>query len=84
MSLTEYSPTFMKCPVCWIRLRRARERLIYSGRSRLEGEMCRFKGRIAGNSHSIARICNDEAVHFSPKMHVFRNRLSSSLSSLEL
>jgi hypothetical protein len=36
--------------------------------------MCRFKGRIAGqiagNSCSIAKICNDEAVHFSPKMHV--------------
>jgi len=36
--------------------------------------MRRFKGRIAGqiagNSCSIAKICNDEAVHFSPKMHV--------------
>ena len=36
--------------------------------------MCRFKGRnavqIAGNSCSIAKICNDEAVHSSPKMHV--------------
>jgi len=40
--------------------------------------MCRFKaqikaqitGQIAGNSCSIAKICNDEAVHFSPKMHV--------------
>jgi hypothetical protein len=40
--------------------------------------MCRFKGRIAGqiagqiagNSCAIAKICNDEAVQFSPKMHV--------------
>ena len=36
--------------------------------------MCRFKGRnagqIAGNSCSIAKICNDEVVHFSPKMQV--------------
>jgi len=36
--------------------------------------MCRFKGRnagqIASNSCSIAKICNDEAVHFSPKMRV--------------
>ena len=52
----------------------SREALIHSGRSRLEGEMCRFKGRtagqIAGNSCSIAKICNDEAAHFSPKMHV--------------
>jgi hypothetical protein len=36
--------------------------------------MCRFKGQIAGqitgNSGSIAKICTDEAVHFSPKMHV--------------
>jgi len=33
-----------------------------------------FKGRnggqIAGNSCSIAKICNNEAVDFSPKMHV--------------
>ena len=36
--------------------------------------MCRFKGRIAGqiaaNICSIAKICNDEAAQFSPKMHV--------------
>ena len=36
--------------------------------------MCRFKGRIAGqiagNGCSIAKICNDETVHFSPKMLV--------------
>ncbi len=36
--------------------------------------MCRFKGRIAGqtagNSCSIAKIRNDEAAQFSPKMHV--------------
>jgi hypothetical protein len=32
--------------------------------------MCRFKAQIVGNSRSIAKICNDEAVHFSPKMHV--------------
>ena len=36
--------------------------------------MCRFQAQIAGqdagNSGSIAKICNDEAVHFSPKMHV--------------
>ncbi len=36
--------------------------------------MCRFKARIAGqivgNSCSIAKICNAEAVHFSPEMHV--------------
>ena len=36
--------------------------------------MRRFKGRIAGqiagNRCSIANICNDEAVHFSPKTHV--------------
>jgi hypothetical protein len=36
--------------------------------------MCRFKGRIegeiAGNSCAIAKICNDEAVQFSRKMHV--------------
>jgi len=48
--------------------------MIFSGRSILEGEMCRFKGgnagQIADNSCSIAKICNDEAVHFSPKMHV--------------
>ena len=34
--------------------------------------MRRFKGRnagqIAGNRCSIAKICNDEAVPFSPKM----------------
>ncbi len=29
-----------------------------------------FKAQIAGNSYSIAKICNDEAVHFSPKVHV--------------
>jgi hypothetical protein len=29
-----------------------------------------FKAQIAGNSRSIAKICNDEAVHFSPKMHI--------------
>jgi hypothetical protein len=37
--------------------------------------MHRFKGRIAGqiagNSCSIAKICNDEAVHFGPKMQVY-------------
>jgi hypothetical protein len=27
-------------------------------------------GQIAGNSCSIAKICNDEAVYLSPKMHV--------------
>ncbi len=34
--------------------------------------MCRFKGvrQITGYSCSIAKICNDEAVHFRPKMHV--------------
>jgi hypothetical protein len=36
--------------------------------------MRRFKVRIAGqiadNSCSIAKICNDEAVYLSPKMHV--------------
>ncbi len=32
--------------------------------------MFRFKAQIAGNSYSIAKICNDEAVHFRPKMHV--------------
>jgi len=36
--------------------------------------MCRFKGQIAGqiagSSCSIAKICNDEAVQFSPNMHV--------------
>jgi hypothetical protein len=32
--------------------------------------MCRFKGQITGNSCSIAKICNDEAVHLSPKMYV--------------
>ncbi len=32
--------------------------------------MCSFKAQIAGNSCSITEICNDEAVHFSPKMHV--------------
>ncbi len=32
--------------------------------------MCSFKTQIAGNRHSIAKICNDEAVHFSPKMLV--------------
>ncbi len=32
--------------------------------------MCRFKARIAGNGCSIAKICNDEAAHFSPEMHV--------------
>ncbi len=31
--------------------------------------MCSFKPQIAANSRSIAKICNDEAVHFSPKMH---------------
>jgi len=43
---------------------------MYSGRSRLEGELHRFKAQIAGNSYSIAKICNDEAVQFSSKMHV--------------
>jgi len=47
-----------------------KEPLIYSGRSRLEGEVCSFKAQIAGNSCSIAKICNDKAAHFSPKMHV--------------
>ncbi len=32
--------------------------------------MRRFKAQIAGNSCSIAKICNDEAVHFSPETHV--------------
>ena len=32
--------------------------------------MCSFKAQIAGNSCSIAKICNDEALHFSPKMLV--------------
>ncbi len=32
--------------------------------------MYRFKAQIAGNSCSIAKICNDEAVYFSPKTHV--------------
>jgi len=32
--------------------------------------MCRFKAQIAGNGCSIAKICNDETVHFSPKMLV--------------
>jgi hypothetical protein len=36
--------------------------------------MRRFKGRSAGqiadNSCSIAKICNDEAAHFSHNMHV--------------
>ena len=36
--------------------------------------MCSFKarieGQIAGNSCSIAKICNDVAAHFSPRMHV--------------
>ncbi len=32
--------------------------------------MCRFKAQIAGSSSSTAEICDDEAVHFSPKMHV--------------
>jgi hypothetical protein len=32
--------------------------------------MCSFKARIAGNKYSIAKVCNDEAVHVSPKMHV--------------
>jgi len=36
--------------------------------------MCRFKGRIAGqiagNSCFIAKICNDEAVHFGLKVRV--------------
>ncbi len=30
--------------------------------------MCRFKTQIAGNSCSIAKFRNDEAVHFSPEM----------------
>ncbi len=46
------------------------EPLIYSGRSRLQGEMCSFKAQVAGNSCSIAKICNDEAEPSSPKMHV--------------
>ncbi len=36
--------------------------------------MCRSKGRIAGqiagNRRSVAKICNDESVNFSPKIHV--------------
>lgn len=32
--------------------------------------MCRLKAQIAGTSCSIAKICNDEAVHFSPETHV--------------
>ncbi len=43
---------------------------MYSGRSILEAEMRRFKAQIAGKSCSTAKICNDEAVHLSPKVHV--------------
>ncbi len=32
--------------------------------------MRRFKAMIEGNSCSIAEIFNDEAVYFSPKVHV--------------
>ncbi len=32
--------------------------------------MCSFKAQIKVNGCSIASICSDEAVHFSPKMHV--------------
>jgi hypothetical protein len=44
--------------------------LINSGRSGLASEMRRLKAQIAGNGHSIAKICNDETVHFRPKMQV--------------
>jgi hypothetical protein len=47
--------------------------------------MCRFKGRnagqIAGNSCSIAKICNDEAANFSPKMLV-QEYISGSLRKI--
>ena len=49
---------------------RIKEPLIDSGASRLASEMCRFKAQIAGNICSIAKICNDEAGHFMPKMQV--------------
>jgi hypothetical protein len=32
--------------------------------------MCSFKAQVAGNNCSTANICNVEAVHFSPAMHV--------------
>ena len=43
--------------------------------------MCRFKGRNAGNSCSIAKICNDEAANFSPKMLV-QEYISGSLRKI--
>ncbi len=33
--------------------------------------MGRFKVPIAGDSRFIVKFCIDEAVHFSPKMHVY-------------
>jgi hypothetical protein len=47
-----------------------KEPLTFSGRSRLEGEIRRFKAQIAGNGYSIAKIRNDEAVQFNPKLLV--------------
>lgn len=44
--------------------------LICYGRGRLKGEMCRFKAQNAGNRRYIAKIGNDEAMQFSPKLHV--------------
>ena len=32
--------------------------------------MCRFKAQIADNSYSVTSSCNDEAMHFSPKIQV--------------
>jgi hypothetical protein len=47
------------------------EPLIYSGQSRWEPEMCRFKAQFAANSRSIGKSCNAEAVPVSSKMRVY-------------
>jgi hypothetical protein len=33
--------------------------------------MCRFEAQITGDRYSFVKICNHEAVHFNPKMHVY-------------
>jgi hypothetical protein len=65
-----HQPDFLMIPTSEMASDHARESLIYSGRGRLKGEVCRFKAQIADNSCSSAKICNQESAHFSPKMHV--------------
>ena len=43
--------------------------------------MRRFKAQIASNSYSIAKICNDEAVYFNPRMLV-HEQIRGSVSAV--